>query len=170
MLQSFSVPFILENNSCWILHPWFILSFFDYLKYVTPFPSEKKHCCGENGVAISFSFPYNSSVIFSGCPNNFPFLSLSFPSRYRLILVISGWYSQVHIVFFFSICILNIYICIYIYKFLFNLSLLCSMWDFSSLSRDQTCTSCIEAWSLNTGPPGKSLYFTVEDFFLSYSF
>ena len=82
-----SVPLILENEFCWILNPRFILSFFDYL---TLLPSGKKHCCGEKKklMAISFSFSYNSRILFSRCPNNFPFLFLPFPSRYSLIL---GW-------------------------------------------------------------------------------
>ena len=32
------------------------------------------------------------------------------------------------------------------------------MWDLSSLTRDRTHTSCIWRWSLNTGPPRKSLH------------
>ena len=33
------------------------------------------------------------------------------------------------------------------------------MWDLSILTRNQSCTPCIERWSLNCrGPPGKNLY------------
>ena len=39
-------------------------------------------------------------------------------------------------------------------------------WDLSSLTRDWTCTSCIERQIFTTGPPGKSLYMLFLDIML----
>ena len=39
-------------------------------------------------------------------------------------------------------------------------------WDLSSLTRDWTCTSCIERQIFTTGPPGKSLYILFLDIML----
>ena len=35
-----------------------------------------------------------------------------------------------------------------------------SMWDSSSATKDQTCTSCGGSGVLTTGPPGKSLQYS----------
>ena len=41
-----------------------------------------------------------------------------------------------------------------------------SMWDLSSLTRDQICTPALEGEVLNTGPPGKSLRIVSDAWYL----
>ena len=36
---------------------------------------------------------------------------------------------------------------------------MCSMWDLSSPTRDQTCARCLRSTVVNIGPPGKSLFY-----------
>ena len=61
--------------------------------------------------------------------------------------------------FFFLISIIFKVIDLLQYCFCFMFWYFCpwGMWDLNSLTRDRTHTPCTGRWSLNSGPPGKSL-------------
>ena len=69
--------------------------------------------------------------------------SVSFPVFYELFLVM--YFSSV----ISSFVIVLLHSLLKIVLFIYLLAAACSVWDLSSLTRDQICAPCIGRWSLN---------------------